>query len=118
MDDQVLVQVADGCAHLQKQFDFLPRAEFAGELIDRFSFDVFHHQIRLAILTMASVQQTRDVGMRKSRQYLTLHEKALSQRGMVRAGPQELHGYPLRYLAIDTFGQMDGAHAAAAQEVP
>ena len=86
----------------------MPYAEAASVDVDGLSFDVFHHQIRLAVLAMTGVQQAGDVGMRQGRQNLPLRQKAPAQLRIVRSGPQELHGYPLRYFSVHAFGQING----------
>ena len=94
----------------------MPNVEAGCVGVDGFSFDVFHHQVGLAVLPVTGIQQSRDVGMRQGCKNLTLCQKTLAQLRVVGSGPQKFHGYALCDLTIHAFGRIDASHAAASQQ--
>ena len=66
---------------------------------------------------MTCVEEAGDVRMRQSCQNLPFRQETAAERGIVRAGAQELYRDCLRDLAIDAFGKINGSHAAAAEEI-
>ena len=78
MNDQVLVRVLDRGADVDEQLEPLAEVEpvFIAVLIERLAFDVLHYEIRLAIIRLASVDQSRDVRVIEARENLPLGAKA------------------------------------------
>ena len=63
MDDQILVRVLDGGAEIDEELQPLAQVELplVAVLIERLAFDVLHYQVRLAVLRLARIDQSRDV---------------------------------------------------------
>src|SRR6185295_19353487 len=101
MHHQVPVQIADCRADLEKQSDLGAYIESGSVEIDRFAFDIFHHQIWLSIFPVTGIQKPSNVGMRKRRQDLPLHQKALAQMEVIRSEPNQLHSHAQRDLTIN-----------------
>jgi hypothetical protein len=86
--------------------------------VERFTIDVLHHQIGLAIFAMPCVKESRDIGMRQHRQNLAFGTKALSDGLVLDTCSQELDRDLLADLAIDAFSKINGAHPSTADERP
>src|SRR3954451_4555411 len=110
------VQVAHRDTNFKEQPYDLSNAQISAEDIDRASFDILHHQIRLAILSMTGIQKPGDIGLRDGRKYLALVEKTLPQLRVIGGDTQQLHRNLLRDFPIDALGQVYLAHAAAAKK--
>ena len=83
MDDQVLMRVLDGGADVDEQLESLAEVELSliAILIERLAFDVLHYQVRLAILRLACIDQSRDVRMIEARENLPLGTEAHAEIG-------------------------------------
>ena len=115
---QVAVRVADRVQHLQEQHHALAQAQLArvAPAVDRHAVDPLHHEIRLALCADAAVQQGGDIGMLQAGQDLALAQEAFARHLRVRAAADQLERGLLRVGAVVALDQVDGAHAAAAQD--
>ena len=116
VDDQALVRVLDGGA------DVGEKAQAGGDvqvpvgavLRDRQPVHELHHQVRPAIAGDAAVEQPGDVGMDEAGEDAPLGEEPLVQRiaGVARA--DQLDRDAMFEVRAGPVGEIDGAHAAAA----
>ncbi len=114
MDDQVLMGILDGRAHLAKELESCGRVELAGfaEVRDVLTLHVLHREVRQAVAGRAAVQQAGNVGMLQARQDLSFVAKAADDRVGVHPATQHFdRDAPLKRIVIAD-RQKDGAHAA------
>jgi len=117
VQDEVLVRVVNGRAHLLK------KSEAGGDveplpvavLRDRLPVDVFYHEIRQLSVRYAAVEELGDVRVIERREDLTLGSEALVQLIGVPARAQHFHGGAAPELAVVALGEVHDAHPAAAE---
>ena len=80
------------------------------------AFDVLHDQVRLPLRRGAAVEQSCNVRMHQARQNLTLAAQPL-ERASAGESADQLDRDPRFVFAVRTLGQIDAAHAAAAEFV-
>ena len=119
VDDEVLVGVLDGIADLQKELQAGVKGEFvlAAILRDGDAFDVLEGEVEFAALGDATAEQTRYEGMREEGEDLAFLTEALAEEFARDGDVDELDGNLLVELAVAAVCEVDGAHAAAADEV-
>ena len=92
MDDEVLMGVLDGRAHLAEEHE--PRLESERALVavgvEGNAEDALHHDVGQALLGRPAVEQPRDVGMIECRQDAPLLEESLQQRGRRGSGARTI----------------------------
>ncbi len=116
MNDQILMCGVYRRADAAKQREALADRELVpfAILVDRQAVDVFHDQVRDAIVSGAAVQQPGDVAVVESRQDLTFGLETVVIGARDESGPYQLHGHLLLVFVV-ALGQIDVAHPAAAQ---
>jgi hypothetical protein len=87
--------------------------EAPGVRVDRFAFDVFEHEVRLAGRRRAAVDQPRDVRMRQPRENLPFAREQ-RERGGVGNAAQQLDRRDLLEMPVVALRAVDRAHAAVA----
>ncbi len=116
VDDEVLVSGVHCRADTAKQGEPLADGKpvpFA-VLVDRHAVDVLHDKVWNAIVRRPAVQQPGDVAVVQPRQDLALGLQPIVVRPGDEAGPDELDG-DLLLIVVAALGEVDVAHAAAAQ---
>ena len=118
MHDQVAMRVTHRIQHLQEQHRALAQAEGVriAPAVDRHAVDPFHHEVRLAVLADATVQQDRDVGMLQPRQDLAFAQEAFTRGGRIGTGADQLERGPVRIGAVAASNGVHRAHAAVAED--
>ena len=76
--------------------------------------DVLHDEVGQAVVGRAAVEQARDVRVLERGEDLPLGAKRASMQLGVQPRRHDLDRHPLRELAVGALGQVDRAHAAAA----
>ena len=118
MDDQVLVGVTHGRAHLEEQLHALARAR--GALleipVDGFASDQLHDHVRGPGFGGAPVQHARDVRMLQAREDLALGAEALLGHGAAHIRAHELDRHFGLVQRVVAHGLEHLAHAAGTQE--
>ncbi len=114
MDDQVLVGVMDGGADRQEQLEPPAKRKLVrtAVFIEGDPFDVLHHQIGVALLGGAAVEQAGDIRVFEPRQDLTFEQKALPWRGAGQAAGDHRKRGRLLEFRTGPPGEIDGAHAS------
>ena len=110
------MEVRDGGADLQRERDLLPQVETRREEVDRLAVDVLHHEERLAVRDVPGVEKAGDVRVRDAGENLPLLQEALALGG-AGARRQQLDGDALPHFAVHALGDVDRAHAAAADDL-
>ena len=108
----------DGLANPQKQRQALGLGQMllGTETMDGNSIHIFHRQVKVAACCNSSVQQPGDEWMLQSCQNLPLLTKSISEQA---GGQREIDQFDsdlLLKLAIGAMRQIDGPHAAPAQQ--
>ncbi len=100
MHHQVAMCVLHRGAYLDEQFEPFPNEQGAAVAVrvDGFAVDVFHHQVRRAVLEIAAVDQARDRWMIESGENVPLAVQPAAQSGMQRRVLQNLDGDGLLIL--------------------
>ena len=116
MDDQPLVGELDGGTDLHEEAEAFGdrQVRLATVVVDGLALDVLHDEVGHAAGHGAAVDQPRDVGVIELREDLPL---ALEPRDAVldaEAEPDHLDRRPALERLVHALGQVDGAHAAAA----
>ena len=118
VDDERLVRVLRGLADAAEETQAIVDGQpvRVGVRRDRRAVDVLHHQVRRALRCVAGIDQAGDVGMREAGEDVALGREA---EGAVRArrASHQLQRDALLVLAVVALGQVDGAHAAVAEDV-
>src|SRR5262245_23219351 len=114
MDDQVLVRVLNGRAHHAEEIDARREREVAlrAIAIDRYARDQLHHEIRLAVVGRAAVDQPRDVRMIEAREDLPFGAEPAYQAARSDAAAHDLDRHLLVKLIVRTHRAIHIAHAA------
>ena len=114
---QVGVGMADRAADLQEQAQAFVQRQLQAPAVfgDRLALDVGQHQVGLAVLAEAGIQQPGDVRMLQPRQDLALAVEALAQARVGVARVQQLQRHLPPVQPVGTLGQPHLAHAALAQ---
>jgi hypothetical protein len=107
--------VADGTEQLEP----LAHAEPAPVTVrvDRLALDVLHHEVGPAVRRCTAVQQPRDVGVVARGEDLPLVAEAAQHLVRVHAALDDLERHSLLEMLVRALGQVDHAHAAAADLV-
>jgi hypothetical protein len=116
MDDEALVGVLHRCGNaVEKREPRAQREPVARDVLEqRHAVDVLHHDVRLAVVGLAAVEQMRDVGMVELRQDLALlAQAALPVLG--RKAADQLDRDALLEAAVGAFGKQHRTHAAGAE---
>jgi len=117
VDHQVAVRVLHRAADLTEQLEPLVHRQplLIAVAVDRATFDVLHDHERPPVRGAAAVDQPGDARVTERGQDLTLLLEP--QQDLVGVGPrpQQLDGDGLLELTVGALGQIDRAHAAAAQ---
>ncbi len=114
--DALLVRVVHHLADAAEQ----PHAVVDGQPpprhvdVDRLAIDQLHHDVGRTVLRDAAVQHLGEIGMVEAREDLALRLEAHGEPLGIEAVAHDLDGDLLRELAVDAFGTVDLAHAAAA----
>ena len=117
MHRQVAVSVPQGIADLQKQLQpaVLGKRVTAAELRNRHSVDVFHHEVRIAVGGLPSVQNGGDVRVIQLRQNFALPVKAAQELRIDSVAAHHFDsGLPLE-ASVGARGQVHHAHASGGQ---
>ena len=87
MHDQVLVGVLDGAADIEEQLQPLAQPELLpiAIAIQRLAVHVLHHEVGIAFLGFARVDQARDVRVIQAREDLALGAEAQAELALHRA---------------------------------
>ena len=115
VDDEVAVRVMHGIADAPEQ----GQARLHGQgvalavLVDGHALDEIHHQVRLAAVGGAGVDQPGDVGVIEAGEDLPLTGEAGVQDVAIEGRAQHLDGDRLAVLIVDADPEVDRAHAAA-----
>src|SRR5690606_20208878 len=114
MDDEIPMGRFDRCADLQEQLHSIASRELTAvaPVRDGTAIHVLHHQVGLALLGDAAVDQRRDVGMTQARKNLPLCAKALHCTFATRMTMQQLDRNALLILIVGTHGLAHRTHAA------
>ena len=86
-------------------------------LVQPQAIDVLHHEVGLARVADAAIEETRHVGMLELRQDLALPAEALDSIGSRQVARHHFEGGALGVVAIGALRQVDLAHAAAPQQL-
>jgi len=116
MHDEVLVREVDGAEDDAKKLDALADGELArgAVLVDGLAFDVLGDEVGNAVIGLAGVEQLDDGGVIEDGEGLALVLEAAEDVVVKETGANELEGDTLAEFAIGALGEVDGAHAAAA----
>ena len=117
VDDQVLMGVFDRRTDIDEEADSVADGESAviAILIEGDAIDVFGDEVRLPGRGDAAIEEPDDVGVLHLRQELALDEEAGFEVVGGEVLCQDLYGHLLGEDAIVALGQIDTAHATAAQ---
>ena len=115
IDDQALMRIRQGAAHLFHQSD--ARAD-AGPVrlaprVDRLAIDQLHDQVGDAVVGAAGIEQFGDARMIEAGEHAPLEAEPLDDGGRAPRG-QDLHCGPPIELVVVALRLEDDAHAAAA----
>jgi hypothetical protein len=117
VDDEVRVSVRHGGEHVEEE----PHAgrdverPLVAPAVDRLALDVFEHQVRLAGLRDAGIDQLGDVRVFQTREDRALAAEAGGPRGAQESGGEKLdRDHPLEAPVVSP-RQPDGAHASSAE---
>ena len=94
MDQGLLVQILDGAAYLEEQFELLSQGKPLAVAIDRLTFDILHREVWLTVFQMSRIEEMRDIRVGERSQDVPLAEEALAM-GVGPTGVQEFHGRAL-----------------------
>ena len=83
---------------------------------DRHPVDLLEDEVGTAVLAAPAVEQAGDAGMVEAGEDLPLAQEAGVDRARVDAGEDALERHPLLELAVGALGEIDLAHAAAAEQ--
>src|SRR5215469_12971820 len=116
VEDEVAMRVIHSVADRKEEVDaVLERQRAASAIIeDGLALEVLHDEVGAAVKE-AAIEQPRDVGMLEAREDLALGVEAAQHCIGIHAALDDLDGGALLELAVGAFGQVDGAHAAAAE---
>src|SRR5262249_53456042 len=117
MDDEVRVGVGNGIANSHEQIQTLRQMSAApsAPVGDGLADDELHGHVGPPIGRNTSVQEACNAGVAELRKDLPLDSKTC---GLVRdLTAHDLEGHGLLELPIGTFGAIDLAHAAAAEQI-
>src|ERR1700719_3710544 len=109
MNDQVLMREVHCGAHLQKKME-PPRDGkllIADVLCDRQSQDVFHDEVRQAVIGRSGIEEPRDVTVIEARQNSALGLEATESLDSVGGAFEEIDRDFLLELSVDAFRQVD-----------
>ena len=117
VDDEVLMGVLDGRAHLAEQHEpWLERERPRLAVgVEGNALDALHHDVGHAILGGPAVQQPRDVGMIQGRQDAPLLEEPLHQRAARRSAAHDLDRHLLLEGGIGALREVHHGHPALSQ---
>ena len=87
------------------------------EAVDGQAGDEFHHQVGQAGLGDAAIDQARDLGMIEAGQELALAAEAFFDLGGGQGQRHHLHGRRHAEGSVGALGQINGAHAAASEQL-
>src|SRR6185437_6180344 len=116
MDDQAAMGVRHGFADLAEEFAAGGDADFLAFAIrrDGGAFDVLHDEVGAAVGNSAAIEEFGDVGVVEGGENLTLLAEAADDGVGIHAAFDELDGDALLEGIVIADGEVDGAHAAAA----
>ncbi len=117
MNHQIAMGVIDRLADLTEQAQTLIHGQTVAIAmdIDRQAVDHLHHEIGLAIVGAAAIQQPRDAGMIEARQDAALAQQTRVQIGADQALPDQFDRHVLLERAIHAPCQIDRPAATASQ---
>ncbi len=117
MHDQVLVGVLDGVADVEEELQPLAHAELLtiAIAIERFAVHVLHHEVGIAFLGFAGVEQARDVRVVQAGEDLPLGAEAQTELALHRAAVDDLDCDLRGVLTIGALAEVHGAGAAVAE---
>src|SRR5581483_1851886 len=103
-----------GVADLEEQAKALFDTELSGiaEFRDAAAFDVFHHQVRLAGISRAAVDQAGDIRVLQLRQDLPLAREAAHRGAGIESSANELDRHALRVDVVGAVGEIYRPHSA------
>ena len=118
MDDEVLVGELDGGADGEEEAEFFLEGEVMGSTIfvDADAVDVIHDEEKDAVVADAAVEEAGDVGVVEGGEDLALLAEALEESFGGKGQVDDLDGDLFFVLAVGAVREIDGAHAAAAEE--
>ncbi len=116
MNDEAAMGVGDAVADVEEKLEAAADVELGGVGVDGLSIDVFHDEEGAPGGGVAGVDDVNDGGVLEGSEELTLSEEALAPDGAEAIAAQQLDGDLLLQFAIDALGEVDGAHAAAAEQ--
>ena len=116
MDDQPLMRVMDGVAHLSEQHQPLADGQlpFPAVHVDRRAVHVLHHHERKAVAGGPGVEHASDVGVVERGENPSLFEEPPDQIGRGDVAGDDLDRHMLVERVVGPLGQVDGTHAATA----
>ena len=119
MDHVPAMHVGQRLQNLAHQGDAAARVELMGiaEAVDGQAADEFHHQIGQAGLGDAAIDQARDLRMIQAGQELAFAAEALFDLVARPAPAAPPSRPPTSEGAVGAFGQINGAHAAAPEQL-
>src|SRR5580765_8368066 len=115
MDDELMMSMGYSLAHKEEQYQLLPQLHLLAVFIDRNPIDIFHDEIRPAILCVPCVNQMGDRRMVQVCEKLAFLEKSVAPGGALDVGPKALDRDVLLQLSVGSFGKVHRAHAAGTQ---
>jgi hypothetical protein len=115
MDHEVLMRVLDGSADVHEEAKPGGDAELIPIAVRRDwqTVDVFHDQVRVAVVGHASVEESCDMRMDQPGKDAALGHEPLVQRIVRIAGGDHFDGDPLLKVPFDSICQIHRPHAAA-----
>jgi hypothetical protein len=118
VDHKVAMGVLHGVGRLGEYVEPLLGGEtpFVAVAVDRLAVDVLHRDVGAAAGVHPSVEQLRDVGVVQVREDLPLLLEAAQRVGSEPIAGDQLQRDVLREAAVRALRQVDGRHAAAAEE--
>jgi len=116
MNDEATMGVGYAVANAEEELEEAADVEPGGISVDRLSLDVFHDEEEAAGGGMAGVDYMNDGGVLEGGEELPLGEEALAPNGAEAIAAQQFDGDLLLQFAIDTLGEIDGAHPSAAEQ--
>src|SRR6478672_3224317 len=100
MNDQVLVRVMNGCAHVPKEFETLSSRELMtlAIAVDWHAIDQLHDEVRNTVVSGAAVKQASDIGMIESSEDLPFMAKALKNELRIESTTHQLdRNFPIKF---------------------
>lgn len=117
VDDELAVGVGDGGADVEEEAEALGGGETVVLAVvgEAEAVDVFHDDVGVAVGGVAAVEEAGDVGVLEAGEGLAFAEEAVEDEVGVEAAADEFDGDLGVVVVVVAFGEVDGAHATAAE---